>query len=124
MRRNVSPLLVLSLLGLVLLSLSAFPRLVTPSSRPAPVAQPRLAASSRLAKSPATRGDNSQGGVLTQAYSQARTGANTGETILNTSNVNPGQFGKLFSRAVDGFIYAQPLYVSGLAIPRQGVHNV
>jgi hypothetical protein len=62
--------------------------------------------------------------MLTQAYSQARTGANLAETMLNTSNVNASQFGKLFSRSVDGFIYAQPLFVSALAIPQKGVHNV
>ena len=36
-------------------------------------------------------------GVLTQHNNNARTGANLAETILNTSNVNARQFGKLFS---------------------------
>lgn len=44
--------------------------------------------------------------VLTQHYDNNRTGANLGETTLNTSNVVPGSFGKLFTRAVDGHIYA------------------
>ena len=61
--------------------------------------------------------------VLTQHNDNARTGQNLNETILNTSNVNQANFGKLFWRTVDGFIYAQPLYVPGLMI--QGVtHNV
>ena len=62
--------------------------------------------------------------VTTQRYDNARTGQNLSETILNTSNVNPGGFGKLFTRAVDDEIYAQPLYVSKLGIPKVGVRNV
>ena len=54
--------------------------------------------------------------VLTQHNDSFRTGANLSEYILTVSNVNTGQFGKLFSRAVDGQIYAQPLYVNGLII--------
>jgi hypothetical protein len=62
--------------------------------------------------------------VLTQHNDTARSGVNPNETILNTSNVNVRQFGKLFTRAVDGQIYAQPLYVPQLSIPEQGTHNV
>src|ERR1700729_276672 len=62
--------------------------------------------------------------VLTQHNDLNRSGAILNETILNTSNVNVNTFGKLFSRAVDGQIYAQPLYVPNLLIPGQGVHNV
>src|SRR5215510_12799266 len=62
--------------------------------------------------------------VLTQHNDNARTGANLNETILNVSNVTVNQFGKLFSRSVDGQIYAQPLYVPNVNIPNQGVHNV
>jgi hypothetical protein len=32
--------------------------------------------------------------------------------VLTTTNVNVSQFGKIFERAVDDEIYAQPLYVS------------
>src|SRR5215469_6868127 len=62
--------------------------------------------------------------VLTQHNDNARTGANLRETTLTTSNVNPGLFGKLFSRVVDGYIYAQPLFVPGVPIPQKGTHNV
>jgi hypothetical protein len=52
------------------------------------------------------------------------TGLNANETVLTPSNVNSAQFGKLLSMPVDGKIYAQPLYVSGLSIPGQGTRNV
>jgi hypothetical protein len=63
-------------------------------------------------------------GVRTQGYDSARTGLNRSETILNTSNVNPATFGKLFTREVDDHIYAQPLYVPNVTIPNAGVRNV
>src|SRR5215469_1651111 len=62
--------------------------------------------------------------VLTDNYNNARTNANLNETILNTLNVNPAQFGKLFSVPVSGFINAQPLYVGNVSIPGKGMRNV
>jgi uncharacterized protein (TIGR03437 family) len=62
--------------------------------------------------------------VLTGNYNLARTNANLNETLLNTSNVNATQFGKLFSLSVNGFINAQPLYVANVSIPGKGTHNV
>jgi hypothetical protein len=62
--------------------------------------------------------------VLTYHNSNSRTGANLNETILTPDNVDSSTFGKLFTYAVDGYVYAQPLYVSGLEIPGQGTHNV
>ena len=62
--------------------------------------------------------------MTTQHNDLNRTGANPSETVLNTSNVNVNTFGKLFSHAVDGQIYAQPLYVPNVQIPGQGTHNV
>ena len=62
--------------------------------------------------------------IVTERYDTSRTGANLNETILNTSNVNVNQFGKLYSYVVDGSIQAQPLYVPNVSIPGKGAHNV
>jgi hypothetical protein len=62
--------------------------------------------------------------VLTAHNDIARTGQNLNETVLTPANVNPTEFGKLYSQHVTGRVYAQPLYVSQLAIPGKGVHNV
>jgi Chitobiase/beta-hexosaminidase C-terminal domain/Bacterial lectin len=62
--------------------------------------------------------------VLTWRYDNTHQGQNTQETILTPSNVNTNTFGKLFSRTVDGEVYAQPLYVGNLALPGLGTHNV
>jgi len=61
--------------------------------------------------------------VLTQHNDQFRTGANLSETALSPSTVSASTFGKLFSYAVDGSVYAQPLVVQNLAIGG-GTHNV
>jgi Fn3 associated len=61
--------------------------------------------------------------VLTQHNDMERTGQNTNETILNTSNVNVAHFAKLFSLPVAGQVYAQPLYVQNVTIAGTN-HNV
>ena len=61
--------------------------------------------------------------VLTQHNDAQRTGANLKETLLNTSSVNASQFGKIFTRVLDGHLYAQPLYVPNVTIQGQK-HNV
>jgi hypothetical protein len=61
--------------------------------------------------------------VLTYKNNNARTGSNTTETILTHSNVNSTQFGKLWFAPSDGWVDAQPLYVSNLVIPGHGTHN-
>src|SRR6266404_3992466 len=62
--------------------------------------------------------------VLTYHNNNSRTGENPNETILTPANVNSLTFGKLFAYNVDGHVFAQPLYVSGLNVPGQGTHNV
>src|SRR5215469_9072260 len=62
--------------------------------------------------------------VLTQHNYNSRTGENLNETALNTANVNVTTFGKLFSIPVDGFIFAQPLYLPGVTLTTVGKHNV
>src|ERR1035438_4065058 len=62
--------------------------------------------------------------VLTANYDNQRTNANLQETILNQQNVTTGSFGKIGYFPVDGEIYAQPLYASGVQITGQGPHNV
>ena len=66
---------------------------------------------------------DAQVSVTTWHNDIARTGQNLNETILNTSNVNATQFGKLFSQPVDGYVYTQPLYLPNLTIGGES-HNV
>ena len=61
--------------------------------------------------------------IATFHTDNGRTGQNTNETILTTSNVNVSQFGKLFALPVDGQLYAQPLYVANVTIGGTA-HNV
>jgi hypothetical protein len=63
-------------------------------------------------------------GVFTWRGNNFRNGLNNKEIVLTTSNVKSSQFGKLFSRSVDGQVYAQPLYVSNLSISGVGFRNV
>ena len=65
-----------------------------------------------------------QTNVLTVNYGNERTNSNLNESILNTSNVNPDQFGKISQFPVDGQVYAQPLYATGIAINGKGIRNV
>ncbi|MDQ2687726.1 MAG: hypothetical protein M3Y28_07660 [Armatimonadota bacterium] len=61
--------------------------------------------------------------ILTQHNDNSRSGINSQETALNTHNVKPATFGKLFERKVDGQMYAQPLIVTGLTFPGKGKHD-
>jgi hypothetical protein len=62
--------------------------------------------------------------VLTYHNNNSRTGDNLNESLLTPANVNSNTFGKLFTYSVDGYVFAQPLYVSGMTIPGKGIHNV
>jgi hypothetical protein len=81
-----------------------------------------------VAKAPATVSVNSSvsqlNGMFTYKYDNARTGQNLNEAVLTPANVNMTQFGKKFTFNVDGYVYAQPLYVQGVTVSGQGTHNV
>jgi hypothetical protein len=62
--------------------------------------------------------------VTTWHNDNAHTGQYLSETALTPLNVNATSFGKLGSYAVDGQIYAQPLYWPSLRIPSVGTYNV
>jgi PQQ enzyme repeat len=61
--------------------------------------------------------------VATYHNDNYRSGTNAQETILTPSNVNVGSFGKRLTFPVRGYVYAQPLYVSGVVISGKA-HNV
>jgi len=65
-----------------------------------------------------------QAAITTWHYDNARSGANISETTLTPSNVNSTNFGKLATFPVDGFVVGHPLYLQGVNIVGQGVHNV
>jgi len=55
-------------------------------------------------------------GVLTHHNDTARTGQNLREYALSPTTVSASTFGLLFSCPVDGFVYAEPLYVANLTV--------
>ncbi len=63
-------------------------------------------------------------GTLTWRNDNARSGVNNRELALAPGNVNSSSFGILFSCPIDGYAYAQPLYVPNLTIAGKGMHNV
>jgi chitodextrinase len=58
-------------------------------------------------------------GVFTYHNDPARTGQNLQEYALTTATVNSSTFGVLFSCPVDGYVYAQPLYIANFSIGGQ-----
>jgi hypothetical protein len=61
--------------------------------------------------------------VTTYHNDVARTGQNIQETVLAPANVNSSYFGKLYTTPVDGYVFAQPLYLANVSIAG-GTHNV
>ena len=62
--------------------------------------------------------------VVTYHNDIARTGQNLTETSLTPGTVYAAAFGKTGFYTTDGKVDAQPLYLSGVAIPGQGAHNM
>jgi hypothetical protein len=62
-------------------------------------------------------------GMFTYHADRFRSGVNLQEFALTKSTIKSTTFGKVFSRSVDGQIYAQPLYVANLTIAG-AKHNV
>lgn len=62
--------------------------------------------------------------VTTSQYDNMRSGATVTETTLTPANVNTAHFGKIGAFQVDGPVYAQPLFVPGVAIPGKGRRDV
>ena len=61
--------------------------------------------------------------VTTYHNDNYRSGLNAHETILKSSNVNEVSFGKRLVLPVEGYVYAQPLYVPGVQV-NSAPHNV
>jgi hypothetical protein len=62
--------------------------------------------------------------VVTYHNDTGRTGQNLSETVLTPINVHATTFGLVGFLPADGPLYAQPLYLSNVAIPGKGAHDV
>ncbi len=92
----------------------------TPSPSPSPSPTPNTGPSPTPTPTPVAP---SSVNIPTWHMDNGRSGLNSNETQLTPANVNASSFGKLFSYQVDGYAYAQPLYISNLRI-NGGSHNV
>jgi len=77
---------------------------------------PAIAIALTLFLIPGVAGAQAFTGVLTYHNDNFRTGQNLAETVLTTANVNPTTFGKLRTWPVDGYVYAQPLYLASVKV--------
>src|SRR5260370_3930940 len=98
--------------------------LYTPSSIPAMQAIQATNVSNPLQTAVAFVAANNYPGTFTGRNDTLRTGQNLNQVALTTGTVNRNQFGKLFSYPVDGYVFAQPLYLEGVNIPNLGTPNV
>ena len=63
-------------------------------------------------------------GNFTWRNDNSRSGVNSRELAHSPQTVNSSSFGMIFKCQVDGYVYAQPLYVPNLTIPGMRTHNV
>jgi NPCBM/NEW2 domain len=63
--------------------------------------------------------------ITTRQVDLAHTALNSQETLLTPASVSaPGNFGVLFSQPLDGEAFATPLYMSGVKLPNNSIHNI
>jgi len=62
--------------------------------------------------------------VLTHMNDNRRDGLNLSETTLTPANVQPATFGKVAAFAVQGYVYAQPLYVPNVRMTGNRISNL
>ncbi len=70
----------------------------------------------RSKSSSASIGVTDLAGVTTYHYNLSRDGVNAQEFALTTTSVRATSFGKLFSCAVDGAVYTEPLWLPAVSI--------
>jgi hypothetical protein len=91
-----------------------------PPPSPSPTPNPSPTPSPTPTPTPVTA---SSVNIPTWHMDNGRSGLNNQEMQLTPANVSASSFGKLFSYSVDGYSYAQPLYISNLRI-NGASHNV
>jgi hypothetical protein len=74
--------------------------------------------------SPDSAAMSATAGVFTYHNDNSRTGQNLNESVLAPATVDPTHFGKKFSQPIDGFAYAEPLYMPGVPVPTKATHNL
>ncbi len=62
--------------------------------------------------------------VTMHHYDNSRSGVQPNETVLTPANLNQSTFGKLFSAAVDGSVYAQPLIATNITMSDGKPHSL
>ena len=75
-------------------------------------------------KTPSVNSGTAASDMVTFHNDNARTGQYLNESVLTPQNVRTPGFGKLAFFTVDGKVDGQPLYLSNVKIPGQGIHPV
>jgi hypothetical protein len=90
--------------------------LFTPGTQPGPHSVTAVSVANASVSTSALVAVTDLAGVYTHHNDNARTGQNLQEYGLTPATVNPATFGQLFSCPVDGYLYAEPLWVAHLTI--------